>query len=177
MGVEDETQEQVHSLAGTDCSMSVLQGEYCSVDFQRTAWSLVFRPFLPDVAGTLKRKQSDSKEVKKMSSSVFGWSYPPGCSGVPGDDVPQVCLDCELCDEVVGSCPYEGIEDYCFKLSLVKECAECKKKLCKVQGAFKPEQIACGYEQAFCCSKECRDKLQAKIDEELGEMYEGRKND
>ena len=45
-----------------------------------------------------------------MSRSIFGWSYPPGCSGPPddpefcevcGNDVDScVCPECKVCGEV-----------------------------------------------------------------------------
>ena len=31
--------------------------------------------------------------------SIFGWSYPPGCSGPPDDD-----WDCEVCGEPTDNC-------------------------------------------------------------------------
>lgn len=39
-----------------------------------------------------------------MSNSIFGWSLPPGCSSVPGDEPQPLC--CEECsDELFEKCP------------------------------------------------------------------------
>ncbi|MDA8139796.1 MAG: hypothetical protein M0036_14190 [Desulfobacteraceae bacterium] len=34
-------------------------------------------------------------------SSIFGWSYPPGCSGPPDDDG---VAPCEICGEPIDNC-------------------------------------------------------------------------
>jgi len=34
-----------------------------------------------------------------MSRSIFGWSYPPGCSGPPDNEEP-----CEVCGREVDNC-------------------------------------------------------------------------
>ena len=36
-----------------------------------------------------------------MSRSIFGWSYPPGCSGPP-EDVEPVVLRCQHCKGFLG---------------------------------------------------------------------------
>lgn len=45
-----------------------------------------------------------------MSHSIFGWSYPPGCNSVPGD---EPCPPCSLC----GKDPEGGCS--------CPECSEC----------------------------------------------------
>lgn len=55
-----------------------------------------------------------------MSRSVFGWSLPPGCSSVPGDEPQPLC--CEECPEdEYEQCP--GI-DKCQKVYL-ESCPAC----------------------------------------------------
>jgi len=39
-----------------------------------------------------------------MSRSIFGWSYPPGCSGPP-EDVEYAALRCKHCQGFVGGKP------------------------------------------------------------------------
>jgi len=43
-----------------------------------------------------------------MARSIFGWSYPPGCSGLPWDEEGP----CEVCGNVVDNC-------------ICPECPEC----------------------------------------------------
>lgn len=39
-----------------------------------------------------------------MSRNIFGWSYPPGCSGPPDDDIPEP-LRCKHCKAFIGGKP------------------------------------------------------------------------
>jgi hypothetical protein len=51
--------------------------------------------------------------------NIFGWSYPPGCSSVPGDE-PDGPLDCPICADEV---------------ELSEECPTCKQDmLCPKHG-------------------------------------------
>ena len=106
---------------------------------------------------------------------VFGWSLPPGVTNqmideAVGGDMPVECEDCELYDDDLGTCPYMDNIDFCFKIALVKSCANCEKILLKVRGLFNNEEIASGFETMYCCSESCAKSLQAKIDEEIQEM-------
>lgn len=38
-------------------------------------------------------------------SSIFGWSYPPGCSGPPDDDYEPHSLRCKHCKAFIGGKP------------------------------------------------------------------------
>ena len=40
-----------------------------------------------------------------MSRSIFGWSYPPGCSGPPDDDCEFQALRCKHCKAFIGGKP------------------------------------------------------------------------
>ena len=51
-------------------------------------------------------------------SGIFGWSYPPGCSGPP-DDGPEP--PCQMCGELEGKC----------------KCPECTVKVQDHDGAFR----------------------------------------
>ena len=54
----------------------------------------------------------------------FGWSYPPGCSSVPGDEpIPPECETCRIWEKNGEVCPWEGHEEYCHRLSMVHVCA------------------------------------------------------
>lgn len=80
--------------------------------------------------------------------------------------MPPECEDCDLYDDAIGTCPYMNIENYCYKIALVKKCTKCGKAMCKVQGAFKKEETASHWDTYFCCSKECAKELQDKLNEE-----------
>ena len=111
-----------------------------------------------------------------MADRLFGWDLPPGVTSSMIEDqvMPITCEECEIYDEKLGTCPYMGNENWCYKLSLVKECANCKKKLCKVEGAFTKEEIVIGYELHFCCSKKCSEELQNKLQEEIDILSGGK---
>jgi hypothetical protein len=78
-------------------------------------------------------------------NSIFGWSYPPGCSGPPADDEPpispqseEVCLlleeaECEqeLIDKVV-----KIVDDLAF---LAANCPECEKRSAEAEIKFYEE--------------------------------------
>ena len=67
-------------------------------------------------------------------ASIFGWSYPPGCSGPPGDDfycevcgarsdLDCVCPECNICGDIANPKCYE-----IHGLILSDEQKEMKKK-------------------------------------------------
>ena len=98
-------------------------------------------------------------------NKLFGWDLPPGvtsnmiedtCSGYNSQ-----CEECDLFDDELGKCPYTDNEEWCHKISLITECENCKKKMNKVQGAFKKEEIADfdSYMQFFCCSVKCAKEI------------------
>ena len=110
-----------------------------------------------------------------MSRSIFGWDLPPGVTSdmINGEDMNPVCEDCGLLDEDAGGCPYDRDERFCHKISLITECSNCKKKLYRVQGLFKKEELAHGYELCFCCSEKCANELQDKLSKESEGVFKG----
>lgn len=40
-----------------------------------------------------------------MNRGIFGWSYPPGCSGPPDDDYEFHSLRCKHCKSFIGGIP------------------------------------------------------------------------
>ena len=112
-----------------------------------------------------------------MSGSIFGWSLPPGCSTLPDEEQrsPPQCEDCEDYNEKTEKCPYGdwaltggNIDfDKCPKVSMIKECNNCKKKINKVIADIPEDCIASGYGTCFCCSPECAKELQDKINKEI----------
>jgi hypothetical protein len=54
-----------------------------------------------------------------MSGGIFGWGYPPGCSGTPADDVDDtVCVECGA------PLPDEGDDEWLDNGFCSKECLE-----------------------------------------------------
>ncbi len=60
-----------------------------------------------------------------MSRSIFGWSYPPGCSGPPDDSIPPCCEECP--EEKFEECQEKHLESECIELYFLGMHACCLK--------------------------------------------------
>lgn len=73
-----------------------------------------------------------------MSRNLFGWSYPPGCSGPPEDEEPIV-IRCEKCRGFLKHKP--------DKTEPVNQTAMCDGKedefgaICSIKGNHKPHEV------------------------------------
>jgi hypothetical protein len=103
-------------------------------------------------------------------------NLPPGVTDAmieeqAGANMPLECEECELFDDKAGTCPYQGKENACFKISLVKACAKCGKPIGLVEAAIPKEHIAHTYEMDFCCSIACAKDIQDKFDKQICEGH------
>ena len=110
---------------------------------------------------------------------IFGWSLPPGCNTLPGEEDMGPCEDCNLCDEN-GSCPASSIKngitnvdyDICPKMAETK-CHACGKVYDKPKllGEFKREEVVSGiWDNIFCCSEGCARTEKEKVDKLAQEL-------
>ena len=118
-----------------------------------------------------------------MSGNIFGWSLPPGCSTLPGEEQlnPPQCEDCQDYDEDKQKCPYgdwaiDNVDfDKCPKISTIAKCDNCNKEINKVKADIPKEHIATGYGVCFCCSELCAKELQNKFDRDVEQEKEYKK--
>jgi len=89
-----------------------------------------------------------------MSRSIFGWSYPPGCSGPP-DDVECATLRCEHCKGFIGGKP--RIEPW--ESSQMCDGTKCGEEwqygLCGIAGKHEPHKVVWdqGVNRVFTCKR------------------------
>jgi hypothetical protein len=78
--------------------------------------------------------------------SVFGWSYPPGCSSVPGD-APEGPMDCPVC--------VDGVE------LAGDDCLQCGNVTCTVHGCVECQKLEA--QRVYCQGMWCGDYLRAGV--------------
>lgn len=75
---------------------------------------------------------------------IFGWSYPPGCSGTPADE-PCQCAVCYLIDDCVcPECPTCGAQGdpKCYESHGLKLNLEQERSRITIEAAMKAEREA-----------------------------------
>ena len=109
-----------------------------------------------------------------MANFGGGSNLPPGCTvgdieRAFGDNMPAACEDCkhfgEGGDEI---CPFGERFEFCPAVGVVKECAVCKKPMGIVPGCV--EHKVSFWDEMYCCSRECLDKLRVSIDKHIKDM-------
>jgi len=95
-----------------------------------------------------------------MSRHLFGWSYPPGCSGPPDDDVPEYhSLRCKHCKSFIGGKPVRidswEVKNTCNGILHVNAKDGFHWTECGDDKAHAPhnEVIDCGNSQVFVCKR------------------------